>query len=157
MPGILTWMDNSALSRMILEAAWAFPALETLHFFGLILLIGSIYVVDLRFLGLAKEVPLQAVMRFVPVAAAGFAINLITGIGFLFADPFRYYPNLSFRLKMLLVLLAGLNALWFKYAVHAGLARGDRDPDAIARLIAAISIILWSAVIVLGRLIPYLE
>lgn len=157
MQNVLTWMENSALARMILDTAWAFPTLETLHFFGLILLIGSIFVVDLRFLGLASGVPLQAVMRFIPIAAIGFGINLLTGIGFLFADPFRYYPNLSFRLKMLLVLLAGLNAIWFKYAVHGKVGSGVAVPTMSVRTIAGLSIVLWTGVIVFGRLIPYLE
>lgn len=157
MQEFLSWMEGSALARVILETSWVFPALETLHFFGLILLIGSIYVVDLRFLGFAAGVPLHAVMRFIPIAGIGFGINLLTGIGFLFADPFRYYPNLSFRLKMLFVLMAGLNALWFKHAVHAKLGPAATEPGASARIVAGLSIVLWSAVIVFGRLIPYLE
>lgn len=159
MEDILAWMENTGLARFILETSWAFPTLETLHFIGLILLIGSIYIIDLRFLGVARAVPVQAVMRFLPVTAIGFAINLTTGIMFLFADPFRYYPNASFRLKMLAVLLAGVNALWFKYAVHEGiaLAGNSREPAATARVIAGISLLLWTSVIVFGRMIPYLE
>ncbi len=157
MQNVLTWMENSALARMILDTAWVFPTLETLHFFGLILLIGSIYIIDLRYLGVAASVPLKAVTRFLPIVGVGFAINLITGIGFLFADPFRYYPNLSFRIKMLLVLLAGLNAVWFKFAVHQKLEAGEAVPEMTARTIAFLSLVFWTAVIVFGRLIPYLE
>ncbi|MEJ8566108.1 DUF6644 family protein [Elongatibacter sediminis] len=159
MDSILTWMENSAPAQFILETPWAFPTLETLHFIGLILLIGSLYVVDLRFLGLARRIPLDAVLKFVPVTVLGFVINLVTGVLFLFADPFRYYPNLAFRLKMLAVLLAGLNLLWFKFSVN--LDRLAADPTATPaftlRLIAGLSLLLWTSVIVFGRLIPYLE
>jgi len=159
MDSILSWMESSALAQFILGTSWVFPTLETLHFIGLILLIGSLYVVDLRFVGLAARVPLQAVLRFVPVAVLGFSINLITGIMFCFADPFRYYPNLAFRLKMLAVLLAGLNLLLFKLSVdEAELARNpNAEPKFSWRLIAGLSMLLWTAVIIFGRLIPYLE
>src|SRR5690606_258667 len=118
MQEILAWMESTGLARFILETTWVFPTLETLHFLGLILLIGSIYVVDLRLLGIGSVALFGAIMRFVPVSLVGFGFNLGTGIMFLFSDPFRYYPNLSFRLKMLAIVIAGLNLLWFKYALQ---------------------------------------
>ena len=154
MQEVLTWMESTPLARFILETAWVFPTLETLHFLGLILLIGSIYVVDLRLLGLGASAPADAVLRFLPISFAGFGINLMTGIMFLFADPFRYYPNIAFRLKMLAILVAGLNVLWFKFGLQPKL---DAPPVRTARSIALISLVLWTAVIVLGRMIPYLE
>lgn len=132
--------------------------METLHFLGLILLIGSIYVVDLRLLGIGTVAPMSAVMRFVPVSLVGFAINFGTGILFLFADPFRYYPNLAFRMKILALFLAGLNVLWFKYALYPKLdVPDDKFPVVIARAVALISLMLWTSVVVFGRMIPYVE
>jgi hypothetical protein len=159
MEGFLAWMESTWLARFVLENAWVFPTLETVHFFGLILLIGSVYVVDLRLLGLGRTAPLSAVMKLVPVSIVGFSINFTTGIMFLFSDPVRYFPNLSFRLKMLAILLAGLNAVWFKYAVHAKIDVSDPAgyPGLTAQWIAAISLVLWTSVIVLGRMIPYVE
>lgn len=159
MQDLFTWMENTAVARFILESMWMFPALETLHFLGLILLIGSIYVVDLRFLGVAKDVSLQAVLRYIPIAAVGFGINLVTGSLFLFADPFRYFYNLAFQIKMAAVLLAGLNVLWFKYAIEADLVSDNQlaEPGATARLIAVLSMVLWATVIICGRMIPYVE
>jgi hypothetical protein len=155
----LAWMESSLLARFVLENAWVFPALETMHFLGLILLIGSIYLIDLRLLGFGRTAPLDAVLKLVPVSLVGFAINVTTGAMFLFADPSRYYQNLSFRVKMLAVLLAGLNVVWFRYAVHAKIdASGPAAYSALtAQWIGAISLILWTSVIVLGRMIPYVE
>jgi hypothetical protein len=97
-------------------------------------------------------------MPFVPVSMIGFGINLVTGTMFLFSDPFRYYSNLAFRLKMLVILLAGLNAIWFKFAVHADiLSDTATDPRLLVRWIAGLSMLLWTTVIVLGRMIPYVE
>ncbi len=159
MDSILTWMQNSALSSLVLDTWWAFPTLEALHFIGLILLIGALYVVDLRLMGLAARVPVNAVMGFVPVALLGFIINLSTGVLFLFTDPLRYYSNTAFRLKVLAMLLAGANALWFKFAAdwERIASQPHYSPAATVRWIAGISMLLWTAVIVFGRLIPYLE
>jgi len=157
--GILTWIENSALAQVLIETPWAFPTLETLHFIGLILLMGSLYVMDMRLMGFGRAMPIAAVLRFVPVSVIGFLINLSTGIGFLFTDPFRYYPNLAFRLKMLAIVLAGLNLLWFKLAlnVKALEAQNSSDPGLMIRWIGGISMLLWTSVVVLGRMIPYLE
>jgi len=157
--GILTWMENSALARVLLDTPWAFPTLETLHFIGLILLMGSLYVMDLRLMGFAPGIPVRAVLRFVSVSAIGFGINLVSGTLFLFTDPYRYYPNLAFRLKMLTILLAGLNLLWFKLALNMQKVMADNSfqPGLAVRWVGGISILLWTCVIVLGRMIPYLE
>lgn len=158
MQDILNWMESSALSQMIVDSAWAFPFLETLHFIGLILLIGSLYIIDLRFIGFAPRIPLVAVMRFIPISLLGFLVILVTGILFLFTDPGHYYSSLAFRLKMLTVLLAGLNAIWFKRALNMELltTTHTHQPQEIIRLIAGISLVLWTSVIILGRMIPYL-
>ena len=156
MDRILTWMENSALAGMIVVNIWVFPTLETLHFIGLILLMGSLLVIDLRYIGFAPRIPLNAVLGLLPVSLIGFAINLTTGILFLFSDPNHYYPNLSFRLKMLAVLLAGLNAVWFKLSLKLDSPPVD-NPRMLVRFIAGLSLLLWTSVIVFGRMIPYLK
>jgi hypothetical protein len=158
MESILHWLESSWLAQLVNNSTWMFPALEALHFLGLILLIGSLLVVDARLLGVGARVPVNAVMAFLPWSLVGFAINLVTGIMFFVSDPNTYYPNTAFRLKMLAVVLAGLNAIWFKRAVHPQLLA---SPDSSAlpensRLIAGLSLALWFSVIVFGRLIPYL-
>lgn len=158
MDAILTWMESSGVARFVLDTWWAFPTLETLHFIGLILLIGSMYVVDLRFLGLAPRVPLNSVLGFIRIALFGFAINLVTGILFLFTDPFTYYANFALRLKVLAIVLAGANAIWFKVASERGnlFSASSDNPQLTLKFIAGVSLVLWTAVIILGRMIPYL-
>ncbi len=158
MGGILTWMEGSTLAGMIVGNIWVFPALETLHFIGLILLMGSLLIIDLRFVGFAPRIPLNAVQGFLPISLLGFVINLTTGILFLFSDPLHYYSNLAFRLKMLAVLLAGLNAIWFKVSLNleAASTESSRNPRMLVRVIAGLSLLLWTSVIVFGRMIPYL-
>jgi hypothetical protein len=159
MNDILTWMESSALGQLMRDSVWLFPAAEILHFIGLSILMGSLMVVDLRLLGVIRNMSFQTVYRFLPLSLVGFGINLLTGLMFCFTDPFRYYPNFAFRLKMLLILLAGLNALWFKLSVYPASLQTPADANVgkVAKGVAVLSLILWVSVIVLGRLIPYFE
>ena len=155
MDDLLLNIETSALGQVMRDSVWLFPMAEILHFMGLSLLIGSLLVVDFRLLGFARNFPVAAVYRFLPLALAGFGINLVTGTMFFFSDPFRYYPNIAFRLKMLFILLAGLNALYFALTVHRHTSR--EDPGAAIRTVSALSFLFWVGVIVLGRFIPYVD
>ena len=159
MNDILSWMETSALGQLMRDSVWLFPMAEILHFMGLSLLIGSVMIVDLRLLGVIRDMSFHAVYKFLPISFLGFAINMTTGVLFCFTDPFRYYPNIAFRLKMLLVLLAGLNALWFKFSVYPLTIKTPDKADigAVAKIVAVLSLLFWFAVIVMGRMIPYLE
>jgi hypothetical protein len=159
MDNFLIWMETSALGQSMRESVWLFPMAEILHFIGLSLLIGSLMVVDLRLLGVIKEMSYDAAYRFLPISLLGFGINMTTGFLFCFTDPFRYYPNIAFRLKMLLVLLAGLNALWFKISIYPLTMNTPEKADIskAAKTVAVLSLVFWFAVIVMGRMIPYVE
>ena len=158
MNDVLYWMETSALGRLMRDTVWLFPTAEILHFMGLSLLVGSLLVVDFRLLGFSRSAPVEAVYKFLPLTLVGFGINLITGVLFFFSDPFRYYPNIAFRLKMLLALLAGLNALYFALTVHRKTAQsGTGDVGYAIKTVAVLSLLFWIGVIILGRLIPYVE
>lgn len=156
MQSFLIWIESSALHNIVLDTVWVFPASETVHFFGLIVLFGSVAIVDLRLLGIASAIPLRSTLAFVPLSLVGFSLNALTGTLFFFADPFRYYPNIAFRLKILAIVLAGLNALWFKYAVHQRILK-SQELATDAKIIAGLSLALWILIIIAGRMIPYVE
>ena len=157
MNGILSWIEASSLARMMQEVGWLFPTAEIFHFFGLSLLIGSLLVVDFRLLGFGKNIPLESVYRFLPISLLGFSINLVTGVLFIFNDPFRYYPNIAFRLKITFIILAGLNALYFMWHERAASSPGKADVEPKLKIVASLSLLLWIGVIVCGRMIPYVE
>lgn len=159
MQPVLLWLGNSWLATLVNDSGWLFPTLEALHFLGLILLMGSLIVVDLRLMGVGGAgVPLDAAARFIPWSMLGFLINLVTGVMFFASDPATYYFNTAFRLKMLAVLLAGLNLIWFKRAVQPLIVAGGEHVELppTAAVIGGASLLLWLSVIVFGRLIPYL-
>ena len=153
------------LAAFVGAHSWVWPGCEILHFFGMSLLVGTVALLDLRMLGVVKDLPLTAVHRLIPFALIGFAVNLATGLVFLFGDPFMepggHFQNITFVLKMCFILGAGLNAIAF-YAVpgtHEMIAKLDAGADAPrrAKMTAATSLVLWIGVIYLGRMLPYTD
>lgn len=154
---ILTWCQNTPMGEWVRNSAWAFPFLQSWHFIGMTMLLGVVGAIDLRVLGVARAVPLAPLHRFLPMAFIGFGINLITGICFFCHDPYVYAYNTSFRIKMLLIIIAGLNALWFRLGVFLDLERWGPGIEAsrLAKVISALSILIWLAVITAGRYIAF--
>lgn len=134
---------------------WLWPAFQVLHFFGMALLVGCVGVLDLRVLGVAKGLPVAPMQRLALWGALGFAINLVTGIGFYAGDPGKY-QSWAFGAKMLFVLLAGLNAALFYTSSLSrrleSVGPGDAAPVP-ARILAAGSLVLWFGVMFWGRML----
>lgn len=139
---------------------WVWPILEDFHFLGLILLLGTIGVLNLRILGFLKQLPVAPLHRFIPWGIAGFIVNVITGFLFFIAMPGFYIVNVVFLLKILTILLAGGNLLLFyctaAFRALEHLGPGEDAPP-FAKFVAASSIFLWIAVVILGRYIPFGE
>jgi len=133
--------------------------METLHFTGMCLLFGPIIIMDLRLLGFDRlSVPSASVHKLIPLTIAGFSINLITGIVFLFGDPYRYAMNVSFATKSILIVLAGINAIYFWVKAMPILEKTGPHEDAPTsiKVVGLSSLLLWTGVLCFGRLIPYL-
>jgi hypothetical protein len=154
---VLTWIENTWLGELTRGVPWMFAALETIHFIGLCILFGAVCVFDLRLLGWARAIPLGQAMKFIRLAIVGLLLNLVSGIALFSADPFNYWPNPTFQLKLFLIVAAGLNALWFELTERRKLEALPTGAavDTQGKVIAAASLALWTAVILLGRLLPY--
>ena len=131
--------------------------METIHFIGLSLLLGGLIIIDARLAGFFRGVNIAATHKLLPWVFIGFGLNLTTGVLFFFGDPMRYAVNWGFQLKMVLVVIAGLNALWFWFKINPVMHswEPDVDPPGVAKLIAWISLVTWTGVLLCGRLIPY--
>jgi hypothetical protein len=158
-PAFAQWMGESWLGHTARDVFWLFPAAEILHFFGLCLLFGAMLLIDLRLLGFARSVSIKHVLKFIPIATVGLAINVLSGIVFLCAYPENYWPSTAFRLKLLAIVLGGANALWFKWAEapHIDVLADDADASRRTKLVAVLSLAIWIVVIVLGRFLPYVS
>jgi uncharacterized membrane protein len=137
---------------------WAF--MMDLHFLGLVLLIGSVGALDLRIMGFARQMPVEPLHRLVPWALAGFGINVVTGLLAFIGMPEFYTLDYAFWVKLLAILLLGVNAAAFYLTgVFGGVENLGPGEDApvSAKLVAASSLILWFGVIILGRYIQYYQ
>ncbi len=158
MDGIVIWILSSSLNAWVVNSPWAWPIMEILHFMGLSILLGAMLLIDIRLAGHWRGITLSAVPRLLPWAVFGFGINLFTGVIFFFGDPERYVANIGFKIKMLLVAIAGLNAIWFKLKVDPDIVNWSTDQDSTsqAKAVAYISLVSWFGVLLFGRLIPYI-
>jgi hypothetical protein len=155
----LQWVADTPWSTALRESLYMWPLVESTHVLTLGLFVGTAMMLDLRLLGLAmRRVPVSEVTgRLLPWTRAGFAIMAATGLLLFFATPVRNYQNVFFRLKVILLVLAGLNVWLFHGRVHRRV--GEWDLDAVtpraARVAAVVSLAAWSGVVVCGRLIAY--
>jgi len=136
-----------------------FDALDAVHTLGIVLVAGTIVLVDLRLLGLGvRRAQVSAVVsRIVPWTLSGFGLMLVTGGLLFWSEAVRMYDSTAFRIKLVLLLLAGLNALAFHLTIYRQAV--DWDDEATlpwrARLAGLASLLLWIGIIVAGRAIAY--
>ena len=139
-----------------MNSPWGWPVVESLHFFGLSLLIGTVGVFDLRMLGFGAGISYQFLHQLVPIGVFGYALNVTTGTMFLSSAPDHLY-NPAFQTKIGFMLVAGANMMWF-YVTTSSKVRDTKDfgiVSARAKAIAFVSLACWCGVIICGRLITY--
>jgi len=153
------WLQNTSLSTSIRQSDLFFPLIEGSHILALSISVGLIVILDLRFLGLAfPGEPVSRVMKQVmPWSLLGFAVMLITGLLLFMTQAEKAYGNTFFRIKLLLLLLAGLNALYYQLRFYPKMREWDialRTPVGV-RVCAVLSLVLWVGVIACGRTMAY--
>ena len=161
MPSIVatfTWLEGLAWTTALRESPYGYPLIETSHVASILIFAGLVIMMDLRLVGLAfTRAPLaQIQQRLFPWQMGAFVPSMATGVLLFCVDPLRYYRNTLFLAKLVLLTLAGLNALVFHLKTYRRADGWDDDPlvTGVARLAGAGSIFLWSLIIVTSRLIP---
>jgi len=153
------WLASTRGSIALHESLYMYPLVESVHVLTLCLFVGMSVMLDLRLLGLAlRRIPVAEVTdRLVPWMVAGFIVMFITGLLLFYAIPIRSYQNVFFRLKLIALVLAGINAFVFHQGVHKKVHEWGtgRLPPRKARLAGAASLFLWAVIIVCGRMIAY--
>ena len=141
---IAEWAAGSAL---------AYPVANVVHVLALVMLLGGIGLVDLRMLGLFRTLPMEPLARaLVPIAAWGVAIMAVSGAVMFIADAEAMAASQTFRLKLILIVVALVNVALFRWRIGAVI----RDPvPALARVLALASLLLWTGVAIAGRMIAY--
>ena len=157
--GFCQWLGSTEGSIALHESIWAYPIVESLHVLTLCVFLGLTVMLDLRLLGVTMvRAPASEVAgRLLPWTIAGFAVMVTTGALLFYAIPVKTYLNIFFRIKVALLVLAGVNAAVFQLTIWRSMDQWDVDPvpPLRARLAAGVSLVLWAGVVVAGRMIAY--
>lgn len=153
------WIADTTVGRGILESTLAFPIIEGIHLLGIAVSVGVLCWFDLRLLGLVfTDQPVSKVWKQVmPLAIPGFVLMFLSGGLLFWAEAVTAYNSVHFWIKVALILLAGLNALYFEFVTHPGVSAWDNDavPPFKARMAGLVSLFLWTAVLITGRTMAY--
>jgi len=153
------WLEQSWVGGGVRESLWLFPTIETLHLLGMTVLVGAVSIVDFRLLGwvMRRERVSELAGRLLPWAWAGFAVQVITGAILFSSEAVKVYGNPAFRVKMVLILLAGVHAAIFHWGVRQDMGAWDGSAvlPAKAKIAGGISILLWIAIVAAGRFIGF--
>ena len=153
------WLDGQAWSVGLHESQYLYAWIETTHVLALMLFLGMLCVIDLRMLGLIfADVPASRIAeRLDKPMMIGFAVMLVTGLLLYYAIPIRTTQSIWFRLKVVLLVAAAINAWVFRARMQAARDTWDLDrvPPRRLRIGAGLSLALWSGVVLSGRAIAY--
>ena len=155
MEPLFVWLEATPLSTWLRESPslWAFPLVLILHTVGLAFFVGTNVAWDVRVLGFSLGIPLEALRRYFRVMWAGFWINAFSGVLLLIAYTTKALTNPLFYAKLALIALGVALAFRIRREVNGLAARADAPP--MARMLAAVSLACWIAVIFAGRLLAY--
>lgn len=154
----LRWLEETALAETLRGGTWIYAGIESVHLLGLALLFGAIAALDLRLIGLSRSLSAMATTRhLLPLAGAGFALSAVSGFLLFAADARALAGNPAFQLKLAFMILAGINAAAFHLGPFRAIVAGNgrSRPPTAAIMMGLGSLLLWTAVVVCGRLIAY--
>jgi len=152
-------LNDSSFGAMIRESDYAYSIIESVHVLAITLVVGTIAVLDLRMLGaILRPIAVTRIAGAVfPLTWSGFAVSFISGFLLFWAESAKMYANPSFRIKLILLALVGLNPLIFHTTVYRRVHEWESRHITPwrARLAAIASLTLWGGIIIAGRAIAY--
>jgi len=152
-------IQSSTLGDTIAESTWMFPTIETIHVIALVMVVGTISIMDLRMIGVAsRDIAITQVSKdTLPYTWAAFVLAAITGLLLFTSKAQDYVNNPYFLFKLVFMALAGLNMMYFHFFTYRTVEHWDRDPSVpgAAKLAGFLSLAFWLAVVFCGRLIGF--
>jgi hypothetical protein len=153
------WLESTQMAAAIRESTWLFPTIETLHVLSILVVVGSITMFDLRLLNLASRdrSVTEVYEEIMPWARTSFISAVIFG-GLMFSSSAtKYYHNFPFRMKMLMLLIAGLNVAIFEFWTFRSVEKWNREAriPLAAKLAGGLSLVLWIFIVGFGRWIGF--
>jgi hypothetical protein len=152
---LMEWLQALPLAVFIHESKWAFTTIEVVHVIAILLVIGTIAIVDLRLLGLAstKRPLTQLAREILPCTWVAFVLAAMAGSLLFISQASAYFVTTTFWIKMFIIVLAGINMLIFEFITVRGVQTWDLNPTPPlpARLAGGISFTCWILVFIFGR------
>lgn len=158
LPGIMAWIETLPFSVAIAESSLLFPIIETVHVLALVVVVGSVAMIDVRllYLGSRQRAVSELTSNVLRWTWVAFAVAAVAGALMFCSNATMYYRNLPFQVKLVCIVLAGANMLTFHVITARGIAHWDRGPPPWpVRLAGALSLTLWTAVVAAGRWIGF--
>ena len=156
--GILQWLQHTWPAELVGGWPWWFPILEVTHLTGLTVVFGGMVIVDVRLLGIGRSYSVLKLERYVlRFVWAGFGLALLSGSWLFLYEAVKLSGDGPFLIKMALIPLAGLNALYMHFVAMRDVERWDTGvmPPWPVRVSAGLSLAIWWTVLACGRLIAY--
>jgi hypothetical protein len=149
------WLESQPFALAISQSSWLFPSIETVHVLALTLVVGSIAMVDLRLLNWAyrDRAVKQLTGEVLPWTWVAFVVAAIFGALLFASAATKYYGIATFRAKLVLLVIAGGNMLFFHFVPYR---RADEwglvnQTTRLAKVCGGLSLLLWGAIVALGR------
>ena len=155
---ILESIQGSALAEWMRDTNPAMQVVESTHVLAAVLVLGTVLIADLRLLGItdSRRAFTRIGRETLPLTWVAFALAVVTGSLMFTTSAHTYFGNTAFQLKALALLAAGLNMLLFQLLTARGMAAWDSGkPPRAARIAGVVSLVLWAAVVLLGRWIGF--
>ena len=156
---VCEWLQATPWASGVKHSAWQFPLVETVHSLALSVMLWPAAILDLRLLGLVmKQRPVSKVAaQFLPWVWTGFVTQILTGSILFSSEAVKCYNSPFFRTKVVLLLLAGLNALVFHTIVFRDAASWDESSNTPwrAKMAGGCSLAIWIGVVAMGRALAY--
>ena len=152
------WLQSLPWASGIKQSAWQFPVIESIHSLGLSVMLWPTAVLDMRLLGwvMPKRPVSQVAAQFLPWTWTGFVVMILSGVTLFCAEAVKCYNSPFFRIKLILLVAAGINAFLFHTTVFRRVAEWDQSATPWrARLTGAISLTVWIGVVAMGRGLAY--
>ena len=157
--GFCEWLATTSGSVALHSSIYVYSIVSTIHVVSLALFVGTAAMISLRLVGatLRRVSVSEVVARLRPWTTAGFLLMLASGALLFYANPVPRYQSLFFRIKMAMIVLAGVNVWVFQRTAFRSVTEWDRDPvpPLIARVTGGVALVLWAAIITSGRMIAY--
>jgi hypothetical protein len=155
--GLISALDSSALASWAESTTWVYPWVNGLHATGMGFLVGTVFVLSLRVLGVGSY-PIAPLKRFLLVARVAFVVNLLSGFVLFSIDAERFFASPTFRVKFLCLALGVVTGLALAKSLFPKGAEIPVNfaPQPKAKIYAVLAIVFWSGAILAGRLTAYL-